>query len=794
MIKRFYVVSSALLMFLSMHQIARAELLLDRGLPADHINDPSGEMRANIRWAGGFDNRNFYGDDFVIGEVGDRYVINHVRTWAVLGYRDERPAKPDELGDWFSQVRLLGGIPTDEFLPVLVSGSLALNDSMTDNPNVVISRVTYPDAEGSSYNNFGPRTTLWQIDFYNLNWVIEGGRRYNFVVQGTGRQVEGEEYFHAWYNHATSAQFDSVPQQGADDLMLVFSGEGEFVRIAEAEEHWDKPSDINIQVFGERLEADAVITPTSPVEPAIVSIARALCDVDLLTGLNCQTAIINAEQGNVDRRSQLLQEVVDEATGRFRSEHNIPPNALVLIEFEGPLTEAALMQLHDLLDQLNQTGVLSERVYAQLQTDLNEDQISVPRLYNLALDRMLLFEALDPARVAPILDRFYDAGMISASGRHDLLAALDAGSLNDPIEFLQYMDQAVVFDLRNYPNQPEAYFLDIHQAIAEMLLETGLIVGMSDFNFEFVLRSNQFWQVILESLEAHQIDDDRLTIPNRYDVIVSTQVGDRYYEHINLHRTPQSEEDFLGRLDLEELVNLFNKIFRDQASDYRLHTVVPSYSYYDSRISADRDSRFGVLALTETQAQIYFNRASLQLDPAAELTSDRIEEILTLFEQIGLVGHLSAEQIAAARDRIARQYITGPDELLAAFDDVLLRFEWESGNIDNPYQALTEDFAAISRGYFAPTQITNEFDWETQTAAQTFVLNGIQYSQKLEFNGDWLDPQFFEFIQSVAAQAVSQGQFYPIYDRYGMSGYLFLTDDQYAALQTEGLFQFQPVR
>ncbi|MEO0825458.1 MAG: hypothetical protein AAFY20_25000 [Cyanobacteria bacterium J06639_14] len=118
----------------------------------------------------------------------------------------------------------------------------------------------------------------------------------------------------------------------------------------------------------------------------------------------------------------------------------------------------------------------------------------------------------------------------------------------------------------------------------------------------------------------------------------------------------------------------------------------------------------------------------------------------------------------------------------------------ESGNIDNPYQALTREFAAISRGYFTPTQITNEFDWDTQTAGQTFVINGTEYSQTLRFNGDWLDPEFFEFIQTVAAQEVPQGQFYPVYDTNEIIGYLFLTDAQYEALQAEELFQFAPMR
>ncbi|EKV01351.1 hypothetical protein Lepto7375DRAFT_3518 [Leptolyngbya sp. PCC 7375] len=196
----------------------------------------------------------------------------------------------------------------------------------------------------------------------------------------------------------------------------------------------------------------------------------------------------------------------------------------------------------------------------------------------------------------------------------------------------------------------------------------------------------------------------------------------------------------------------------------------------------------GFIALTKNQADIYFGRNDVYYLPL-QFTSDRIDEILDLFEQIGLLDHLSPDQIESSRRLIAESYVTRRYEIFSAFKDVILLFEWESGDIDTPYQRLTENFAAISRGQFSPTEISNEFDWDNQTAAQTFILNGTQYNTPLSFNGDWLDPNFFSFIQSVADQEISTGRFYAVDVDYDTPGYLFLTPTQLEMLRTENLIE-----
>src|SRR5260221_10084473 len=53
-------------------------LLVDRGLPRANWNDASGvAARSNVRWT--LYSQGFVGDDFTIGQPGERFVVNTLR-------------------------------------------------------------------------------------------------------------------------------------------------------------------------------------------------------------------------------------------------------------------------------------------------------------------------------------------------------------------------------------------------------------------------------------------------------------------------------------------------------------------------------------------------------------------------------------------------------------------------------------------------------------------------------------------------------------------------------------------
>ena len=770
-----------------MAQMSNARILFDRGLPSENINVEPDLERSNLRWRGGYRNESFYGDDFTIGEPGERYIIDHIRTWAVLGYREEGPTAPEAVGDWFSQLRLLGGEVSDTQLAMRASGELAVGGSSTSNPDIIITQVRYPNAGSSKYFNFGPTIPIWQIDFHNLNWLVEGGRRYNFSVQGMGRQFLDTEYSHAWYNHASNAALSGTPQQGADNLMSAFSDTGEFLYIVDAEEDkWNKATDLNIQIFG-RAVSGVEGTSNEGQNVSLVEVVHNLNKVGLLTGRTYNRTVREVEQGIIRSRSQVLDKLI---------EQDRPPGYVAyasLLVLEGPevddLSEAqhnVLEQLNNDLEQLNNTGVLSKSVYEYLQREVASGSLAFKsQLYQRAKNQLEREESVDPDMLKPRLDSLRKANILSEEGYTSLIEALEASELKNPIEFLNYIDRAQMFDLNDYSTEPALYFPAIYQSVAQMLSRTGLISGeVSKFDLELIpdQRLNQIYEFLRE--DAPNLDEESTNRWRSYDALVSGQIDSRQYEQSSYYSTSSNPQDFLGRLEVDGVVNLFNKVLRDQSSAYRLFAT----QSFDPHVDY---SRFGVIALTEAQADVYWKSSSHETYYTSTFTSDRITEIITQLKDIKLLDHLSADKTAEGEKQIARQYITNAHQLLSAFENVVLPLpDWEGAEGEAPYKYLLEDLSDISHGSFEPIDIDDNFDWDNQTAGIAFTLNGTRYSTHLDFNNDWLDPQFFEFVESVVAKEVQTGQFYPLSENgegYGIEGYIFLNDEQLEDLRSQQL-------
>lgn len=221
-------------------------LVVDRGLPQVNLNTPSGDARSNIRWS--WYDHGFVGDDFAVGQPGERWVIDAIRTWTVPG---NQVADPQRLGDSYQDVRLYFRGKEGDLTPVSTVQLTAASDE-TSNPNVRIAEVT----STLPYDEFGKDLRIWQLDFERLHLVVDGGVTYRFGVWGMGRpnpDRPGKSY--AWFNHASNAGLSAVQQDGADGEMLLFDAAGRFSgKLHGGGAGWDKDSDINVQVFAHRAD------------------------------------------------------------------------------------------------------------------------------------------------------------------------------------------------------------------------------------------------------------------------------------------------------------------------------------------------------------------------------------------------------------------------------------------------------------------------------------------------------------------------------------------------------------
>jgi len=218
-------------------------LVVNRGLPQSNLNNGSGPVRSNVRW--GWHDHGFVGDGFTIGSPGERWVIDSIRTWAVPG---DASHLPDHLADFFEDVRLYFG-GSDTGLTPVSTAALTRGSDETGNRNVRISEAT--QAGALLYDDFGAGLRIWQVEFGNLNLTVEGGVKYRFGVWGMGRPVPGMEgKTYTWFNHASNAPLSGTRQDGAEGVMLLFDAAGRSEGVFNAEGNgWDKPANINVQVF-----------------------------------------------------------------------------------------------------------------------------------------------------------------------------------------------------------------------------------------------------------------------------------------------------------------------------------------------------------------------------------------------------------------------------------------------------------------------------------------------------------------------------------------------------------------
>jgi hypothetical protein len=84
-----------------------------------------------------------------------------------------------------------------------------------------------------------------------MAWVVDGGKKYVFSADG----ILQSGVVYAWFNHASNAVLSGSPQDGADDLFLVWEQPDlDWLYPCDTKDGalcggWDKSSDLNVQIW-----------------------------------------------------------------------------------------------------------------------------------------------------------------------------------------------------------------------------------------------------------------------------------------------------------------------------------------------------------------------------------------------------------------------------------------------------------------------------------------------------------------------------------------------------------------
>ncbi|MCG5501069.1 PEP-CTERM sorting domain-containing protein [Ectothiorhodospira sp. B14B] len=253
------------LLAMGMSSIASASLIVDRGLPNSNLNSAAGPDRSNVAWdfgseADGTGDAWIAGDDFTLPCLScqpkhtDYWNIYRITVWAIAGGY----VSDFQLGDRYQTISLFLGQDQgeDTVVPRVATANVTGNE--TDNANVTITPVDYPDNPGVAYQGSGGSfIQIWQIDFFDLGIFSEG--QYLFAADGISTTGDPQPL---WFNHASNAALSGTPQDQSDDLYRWFFGnagldEIVFGGMVDSDGFgWDKSSDINIRVYAEHVRTD----------------------------------------------------------------------------------------------------------------------------------------------------------------------------------------------------------------------------------------------------------------------------------------------------------------------------------------------------------------------------------------------------------------------------------------------------------------------------------------------------------------------------------------------------------
>ena len=198
---------------------SNATLLVDRGLPTDHLNNAAGVSRSNVAWvSGGYTPADYW-------LVGDTFTNTSSAIWSI-----------DSIRLWTvgltTTATLWGG--TDGAPIGVISGSGVISDA------TYAGSVMYQDLGGSS-------VAMHQVDFA-VGITLAAGETLDFFLDGTGGA------YVVPFVHASNAALSGSPQDGANDSMLwaqIVSGSFDHLEAwTSLDNGWDKASDVNVQVFG----------------------------------------------------------------------------------------------------------------------------------------------------------------------------------------------------------------------------------------------------------------------------------------------------------------------------------------------------------------------------------------------------------------------------------------------------------------------------------------------------------------------------------------------------------------
>ena len=269
----------------------------------------------------------------------------------------------------------------------------------------------------------------------------------------------------------------------------------------------------------------------------------------------------------------LFQIEFKELTGQFYSEIG---THLSFGDEKPKLTEQTKIneELIQYLSKLKSCDLISENQFTHFQSKINNNEfVHSLQLLPSIIEQVALKEHMNPEKLKVFADKLKSKEIVN-SKFDSLIVHIQQEKLQNPIDFLNYCNKAVIINEQDYPNEPEKYLELIHQKTASIIPE----LAFTDFQFQIVLDNS--------------ISDSDSKF---YDFVVSLKSNGKKYKHKSSYHlySPSKNQYYGNKIDQQEYYKIFNKILADLQSPYRLHEVK---AYQGNAVEW---KVFGIIALTK---------------------------------------------------------------------------------------------------------------------------------------------------------------------------------------------------
>ncbi|WP_433763477.1 hypothetical protein [Flavobacterium ginsenosidimutans] len=423
-------------------------------------------------------------------------------------------------------------------------------------------------------------------------------------------------------------------------------------------------------------------------------------------------------------------------------------------------------ELTDYLSKLKSCEIVNEKQaqYFQQQININSYDFKLQFIQDITF-RALKADYMAPEKLKDFANKLKDYKIVDTKYQ-SLVAAIDKEKIQEPIDFLLYCEKSTIINTKDYSDKTEVFLEAIHKKTASVLP----ILAFTDFEYKIVLDP-----------EMSAYGD------NYYNCIVSLKSNGKVYKQKSGFY-PSSKNDYsVGEIEIQNYYQIFNKILIDLHAPYRVHGVP---------VFGDNSSvnQIGIMVLTEEQEKklnkyVTYLSASYE-DFRDKPTSQEIENAIEEYAKIGLFLNLAADEINKGRELATELEMMNYNDVLSAFPNMIYSFDIEFGNLKDPYAELVREFSKISHNEFNPMAISNNFAGQRRKTTLNFKIENKSYSKKLKVDGNWIDTNFFDFIQSVVKENNYKGQFYSLYTGDQLTKVVYLTNTQYDYIRANKLLLF----